>query len=214
MGGGGAVVIITMGWKGPAAVNAGNIEAAEGTVALPGGMKTGWGIPATLGGLGAAGTTSVGNGRFSPYPTSGGGSHVPAVPSGKLGGRLCPPRTICGCGMPAVEGGTGAETIGGVPLDTVRLCNVGPAAAGDDDVLPVRENEPAGAGWDQGRAGRVDERPAEEIGRSVTRRRANPPFRPEPLNLVVELRPAWRAGDGRTGWRGRARKSPGSPGAS
>jgi hypothetical protein len=96
IGGGGAVVIITIGWKGPAAVKAGNIEAALGTVALPGGTKVGCGIPATLGGLGAAGTTSVGKGKFSPYPTSGGGSQDPAVPSGKLGGRLCPPATMTG----------------------------------------------------------------------------------------------------------------------
>jgi hypothetical protein len=107
---------MTMGWKGPAAVKAGNIEAAEGTVALPGGTKTGWGIPATLGGTGAAGTTGVGKGVFSPYPTSGGGSHDPALPSGKLGGKLWPPETMTGCGMPAMLGGTGAEVIGG-PFD-------------------------------------------------------------------------------------------------
>jgi hypothetical protein len=106
-----------------------------------------------------------------------------------------------------MDGGTGAETMGGAPLDTVRLCDVGPATTGDDDVLPVRENEAAGAGGDQGRARRVDERPAEEIGRTMARRRANPPFRPEPLNLFVELRPARWAGDGWTSWRDRARKS-------
>jgi hypothetical protein len=66
IGGGGALVTMTTGGLGPAAVKAGNIEAAVGTVALPGGMKTGCGIPATLGGLCAAGTTSVGKGRFSP----------------------------------------------------------------------------------------------------------------------------------------------------
>jgi hypothetical protein len=56
------VALTTIGGLAPGAVKAGNRLAAVGTVALPGGTNTGWGMPATLGGAGAGGTTGVGNG--------------------------------------------------------------------------------------------------------------------------------------------------------
>ena len=109
-----------MGGLGPAAVNAGKRLAAVGAVALPL-AYCGCGYPATLGGTGAAGTTGVGNGVLPPNPTSGGGSHVPALPSGKLGGKLSPPETMTGCSIPGAEGGDGAEVIGGSAIsDNLR----------------------------------------------------------------------------------------------
>lgn len=108
----------TIGGLGGVVVNAGNKLAAVGDVADPL-AYCGCGYPATLGGLGAAGTTGVGKGAFPPIPACGGGNHPqPAEihsvsPSGSDGGRLWPPATITGCGMPAIDGGTGAGVIGG-----------------------------------------------------------------------------------------------------
>src|SRR5580704_1935335 len=86
---------------------------------------------------------------------------------GPAAGTVALPLPYTGWGMPAIEGGTGAGWIGGVPLDTVSLRNGGAAASGDDDVLPVSDDEPGLAGLQQRRAGRIDELPAEPIRRAA-----------------------------------------------
>ena len=94
-------------------MNAGNRAEAGGTVALPGGTNTGCGIPATLGGTVAAGIRSP---TLPPIPTCGGGSNGEPVIEIGVAGEVALPLANTGWAIPAMDGGTGAGWIGGVPL--------------------------------------------------------------------------------------------------
>jgi hypothetical protein len=134
--GGGTVPILkmlvrTIGGDGGVVVKSGNRLA--GMVALPPPAYCGCGTPGSDGGTGAgetAGPTSgpagtgtgaapvVGGKTGTPggFEISGGGRiGVPVLGIG-VAGTVAEPDSNTGCGIPAIEGGTGAGWIGGVPL--------------------------------------------------------------------------------------------------
>jgi hypothetical protein len=121
----------TIGGAGGVVVKLGNRLA--GTVALPGGTNCGCGTPGLEGGTGAGptagptsgprgtatgavfGETGGKTGKPTGSPIVGGGMiGVPVM--GPAAGTVALPLPNTGCGMPAIEGGTGAGWIGGVPL--------------------------------------------------------------------------------------------------
>ena len=88
-----------------------------------------------------SGVTGGKTGKPTGSPMSGGGRMGEPVIGIGVAGEVAEPLSNTGWGMPAMLGGTGAGWIGGEPLDTVGLRNRGEAAAGDDDVLAVGDDQ-------------------------------------------------------------------------